>query len=198
MRRVTACSLAVTGMLALAPAAGARVLLVGSYHGIRGQYRSIQAAVIVAKPGDWVLVGPGDYKTSTFSAPSGSADHPAGVLITKAHLRLRGMNRNTVIVDGTKSGPACSRAEGDQNFGPSSSNGPLGSNGILIWKANGVWVQNLTACNFLGGAGTAGNEVWWNGGDGSGQVGGWGFLGSFLNATNTFYKDETSAAQYGI
>ena len=120
------------------------------------------------------------------------------MLITKAHLRLRGMNRNSVIVDGTKSGPACSRAQADQNFGPSSSNGPLGSNGVMVWKANGVWVQNMTACNFLGGAGAAGNEFWWNGGDESGQIGGYGFLGSYLNATSTYYQDETSAAQYGI
>ncbi len=179
-------------------AASAKVLRVGTYHGIRGQYRSIQAAVNAAKPGDWVLVAPGDYKTSSFKTPSGASDHPAGVLITKAHLRLRGMNRNTVIVDGTKSGPPCSRAEADQNFGPTGSDGPLGSNGIMVWKANDVWVQNMTACNFLGGTGAAGNEFWWNGGDGSGQIGGWGFLGSYLNATSTFYKDETSAAQYGI
>ena len=39
------------------------MLRVGTYHGIRGQYRSIQAAVNAARPGDWILVGPGDYKT---------------------------------------------------------------------------------------------------------------------------------------
>jgi hypothetical protein len=198
MRRLTPCSLAVIGLLVLAPATGAKVLLVGSYHGIRGHFKTIQAGVNAAKPGDWVLVGPGDYKTGAFSAPKGDSDHPAGVLITKAHLRLRGMNRNSVIVDGTKSGPTCSPAQADQNFGPSSSNGPLGSNGVMVWKANSVWVQNLTACNFLGGAGTAGNEVWWNGGDESGHVGGYNFLGSYLNTTSTYYKDETSAAQYGI
>ncbi len=198
MRRVTVCSLVVAGLLASAPGAGARVLRVGTYHGIRGGYRTIQAAVNAAKPGDWVLVGPGDYKTRSFSAPKGVSDHQAGVLITKAHLRLRGMNRNTVIVDGTKSGPACSRAQADQNLGPSSPHGPLGANGVMVWKANDVWVQNMTACNFLGGAGAAGNEFWWNGGDGSAQIGGRGYLGSYLNATSTYYQDETSAAQYGI
>ena len=35
----------------------------GTYKGIAGQYKSIQAAVNAAKPGDWILVGPGDYKT---------------------------------------------------------------------------------------------------------------------------------------
>ena len=55
--------------VAAAPAAGARVLRVGTYHGIRGQYTSIQAAVDAAKPGDWILIAPGDYKTSSSSAP---------------------------------------------------------------------------------------------------------------------------------
>ncbi|HUE28167.1 MAG TPA: hypothetical protein VMP89_15440, partial [Solirubrobacteraceae bacterium] len=34
--------------------------------------------------------------------------------------------------------------------------------------------------------------------DASGEIGGWGFSGSYLNATSTFYKDEATAAQYGI
>ena len=108
------------------------------------------------------------------------------------------MNRNTVVVDGTRRGAKCSGAEGDQNFGPASSNGPMGLNGIMVYKANDVWVQNLTACNFLAGSGSAGNEIWWNGGDGEGQIQGYGFNGSYLNATTTFFKDESTAAQYGI
>ncbi|MBV9312072.1 MAG: hypothetical protein JOZ73_14680, partial [Solirubrobacterales bacterium] len=34
-------------------ASAARVLRVGSRHGIRGQFKSIQAAIDAAKPGDW-------------------------------------------------------------------------------------------------------------------------------------------------
>jgi hypothetical protein len=199
MRRLGALALAVSAVLMAASGAGAKVLLVGSYHGIRGQYRSIQAAVDHASAGDWILVGPGDYKTTSSRAPSGASDHPAAVLITTANLRIRGMNRNTVIVDGTKPGSSpCSSAQSAQNFGPAGSGGPLGLNGIMIWKADNVWVQNLTACNFLGGTGTAGNEIWWNGGDGGGQIGGWGYDGSYLNATSSFYADEKTAAQYGI
>jgi hypothetical protein len=199
MRRGIAVSL--VGLMAalLAPAAGAKVLLVGAYHGIKGQFSSIQAAVDAAKPGDWILIGPGDYKTTSSRRPAGRPDLPAAILITTKRLRIRGMNRNRVLVDGTKPGtPPCSRAAGDQNYGPSSSNGPLGLNGIMVWKADDVWVQNLTACNFLSGSGTAGNEIWWNGGDGSGTVGGWGFYGSYLTATSTFFKDESTAAAYGI
>ncbi len=68
----------------------------------------------------------------------------------------------------------------------------------MVWKANDVWVQNLTVCNFLHGSGDTGNEVWWNGGDGSGKIGGKGYLGSYLNATSTFFNNESTAAQYGI
>jgi hypothetical protein len=55
--------------LAVVPAAGARVLRVGTYHGIAGQYTSIQTAVNAARPGDWILIAPGDYKTTSSSAP---------------------------------------------------------------------------------------------------------------------------------
>ena len=70
----------------------------------------------------------------------------------------------------------------------------------MVWKANDVWVQNLTACNFLHGKGDTGNEIWWNGGDGTvkGGIGGHGYLGSYLTATSTFFKTEETAAQYGI
>ena len=176
-----------------------KVLLVGTYHGIRGQYTSIQAAVDAAKPGDWILVGPGDYKTSSSEAPAGAPEFPAGVLITKPGLWLRGMNRNTVVVDGTKPGsPECSNKPADQNFGPIVNGGAEGLNGVMVWKANNVWVQNLTVCNFLAGKGDSGNEVWWNGGANSGVVGGWGYGGDYLNTTSTFYGGESTAAQYGI
>jgi hypothetical protein len=195
MRRVVGAA-AVIGIAALCSTpASARVLRVGTFKGIRGQFSSIQAAVDAARPGDWILVGPGDYKEHSGRAPGGAADTPAGVLMTTPRVYLRGMNRNKVIVDGTKPGsPVCSRKASDQEFGP----GGRGLNGVMVWKANNVWVQNLTACNYLHGSGDTGNEVWWNGGDGSGTIGGKGYLGSYLNATSTFYNGETTAAQYGI
>ncbi len=193
-----------TGLaLAVLPSvAGARVLRVGTYKGIRGQYKSIQAAVNAAKVGDWILIGPGDYKEHSGRAPAGHADTTAGVLITKADLYLRGMNRNKVVVDGTKPGSArCSRKQSAQEFGPaglSAGAGPRGLNGLLVWKATGVWIQNLTVCNYLHGSGDTGNEIWWNGGDGSGKIGGYGYQGAYLSATSTFFNGETTAAQYGI
>ncbi len=199
MRRVLAVTLAVSSVLIVTASAGARVLLVGKYHGIPGQYRTVQAAVKASEPGDWILVGPGDYKTNSSSEPAGRKNTPAGVLLTKPRVYLRGMNRNTVIIDGTKSGPPCSRAAHDQNLGPRSKGGHhLGLNGIMVWKAANVWVQNLTVCNFLSGNGDAGNEIWWNGGDDSGKIGGHRYDGSYLSATNTFYRSNGTAAQYGI
>src|ERR1700733_11060053 len=217
MRRCLLAFLTLGVVCAFAPLAGAKVLRVGSYHGVPGQYKSIQAAVNAAKPGDWILIGPGDYKTnpSSISTPKGYPDFPAGVLITKANLHLRGMNRNTVIVDGTKPGSArCSRAGKAQNFGLSGAGGarygiarqstaPSGVNGLMVWKAKNVSIENLTACNFLGGSRDAGNEIWWNGGDNSSKVGGHGYYGAYLNATSTYLKGkskagEFSAAQYGI
>jgi hypothetical protein len=199
MRRSPVVAAVVVAVVLLAPTASARVLRVGTYHGIRGQYRTIQAAVNAANAGDWILVGPGDYKTTSSRAPAGASDVPAGVLITKPRIHLRGMNRNTVVVDGTKPGSSkCSNAKSAQNFGPASSDGPRGLNGIMVYEADNVWVQNLTVCNFLGGSGDAGNGIWWNGAHGTGGIHGWGFLGSYLTATSTYYQDESTAATYGI
>jgi hypothetical protein len=206
MRRSLVLGLLVATVVCLPSVAAARVLRVGTYHGVKGQYRTIQSAVAAARPGDWILIAPGDYKTHSSSAPTTghpASTFPAAVLITKPRLHLRGMNRNRVIVDGTKSGPRCNHIKADQNFGPKSSGGPGGLNGIMVWKADDVWVQNLTACNFLGGSDAAGNEIWWNGGAGSGgattvSIGGWGYLGSYITATSTYFQDEHTAAQYGI
>src|SRR2546421_9553338 len=62
---VAAALLVATALGAGAPPAaartGPRVLRVGTYHGITGQYSTIQSAVNAAHPGDWILIGPGDY-----------------------------------------------------------------------------------------------------------------------------------------
>jgi hypothetical protein len=180
-----------------------QVLRVGTYHGIKGQYRSLQSAVNAAHPGDWILVGPGDHKTKSTRAPKGAKDTPAGVLVTTPDVYIRGMNRSKTIIDGTVSGPPCSTHTRDQDFGPKSSNGgPLGRNGIMVWKSSRDWVQNLTVCNFLGpgnSSGDTGNEIWWNDGADSGKLGpGRGYLGSYMTTTSTYYHGEGSAAQYGI
>ena len=127
------------------------------------------------------------------------------MLITKARLHIRGMNRNTVIVDGTKPGSAvCSRKGSAQNFGlPVRGGKPSGANGLMVYKARDVSIENLTACNFLGGSQDAGNEIWWNGGADSGKVGGYGYYGAYLSTTSSYLKSQSaagefSAAQYGV
>src|SRR5690348_6447014 len=70
MRRCLVVSCVVLVGLCLPELTAARVLRVGTYHGSKGQYRTIQAAVKAAKPGDWILIGPGDYKSHSSSAPT--------------------------------------------------------------------------------------------------------------------------------
>jgi len=180
------------------------VLLVGTFKGHAGGYATIQAAVNAARSGDWILVAPGDYHETadkTTSASDASDGYFGGVLITQSNIHVRGMSRAKVIVDGTRrsSSTPCSSNPADQNFGPVGSDGKaFGRNGILVWKANNVSIENLTACNFLGGTGDAGNEIWWNGGASSGKIGLTGYSGRYLTATSTYFGGESTAAQYGI
>jgi hypothetical protein len=183
---------------------GPAVLLVGTFHGMAGQYSTIQAAVDAAHPGDWILVAPGDYHEDDdahvkSAAQLGTGDH-GGVVVDTSDLHIRGMDRDTVIVDGTKPGSPepCSSSPQFQNFGPVVHGKAQGRNGIVVWKADDVSIQNVTACNFLGGAGDSGNQIWWNGGDGSGKIGLAGYHGSYLTGTSTFFSGESTAAQYAI
>ena len=181
-RRLALCSiLAVAGVACGVSVAQAKVLRVGSWNGVGGQFKTIQAAVNAASPGDWVLVGPGDYKEHGYPGQV----EPAGVLITTPNLHLRGMDRNAVVVDGTNPGaPRCSSSPTDQ--------GPLDRNGVEVYKANDTWIENLTVCNFLDGS-SGGEQVWWNGGDGSGHIGLSGFWGNFLTATSSYSSSVPGA-----
>ena len=162
------------------------VLQVGTYRHKSGHYTSIQAAVDAAQPGDWILIAPGTYHET------GSVTD--GVRITTAGIHLRGLDRNSVVIDGTIAGSAtCSSDPAAQNSGP----GGAGRNGIQVFQVDGVTIENLSVCNFLGGSAGAGNEIWWNGGDGSGVIGLGSYHGAWLTASTTFYSDANSAS-YGI
>ena len=179
-----------------------KVLTVGTYKGIKGQFTTIQAAVSAAKPGDWVLVAPGDYKEADdLSATPTHVDRGGfgGVLVTTSGIHIRGLSRSGVIVDGTKPGaPACSSNASDQQYGSVQDGKAIGRNGIVVYKANHVSVDNLTVCNFLSGSADSGNQVWWNGGADSDKIGLHGYTGSYLSATSSFYGGESTAATYGI
>ena len=200
----------VVAMATVGPAIGGRALLVGTFDGIPGQFQTIQDAVNAAQPGDWILIAPGDYheQADRLSPPSATAvslGWYGGVEIHTNDIHLRGMNRNSVVVDGTKPGaPQCSSNEADQDLGVTLGGVPQGRNGIQV-TANGVTVDNLTACNFQlsedsGGiqAGNGGNEIWWNGGSNTGTIGLRGYGGSYLTATDTFFgTDVTGGSAFG-
>ncbi len=182
---------------ASASAAGPRVLRVGSWHGSTGQFRSIQDAVDAAHPGDWILVGPGDYHET---AEGGLA----GVYIETPNLHLRGMDRNAVLVDGTlpsTTGP-CDSGPASQDFGPvdPGTGETQGRNGVWVDQVSGVSVENLTACNFVSSpGGENGNEIWFDGGDGSGQQLMGAYTGRYLSATSTYYVEgDGRMGYYGL
>lgn len=133
----------------------------------------------------WILVWPGVYHEK------GSAE--AGVLVTTPNVHIRGMDRNLVIIDGTNGSPGapCPPDANLQDL--------AGRNGIEVFKADGGSVENLTVCNYLEGPSGGGNEIWWNGGDGSGAIGLGTYDGNYLTATSTFYGGtDQPLAQYGI
>ncbi|PZS13918.1 MAG: hypothetical protein DLM57_15600 [Pseudonocardiales bacterium] len=151
------------------------------------KFATIQSAVNAAHPGDWVLVWPGIYHEK--------ADGSAGVRISTPNIHLRGLDRNLVVVDGSKGGTAtpCPAAAGAQDTTP--------RDGILVANAGGVSIDNLTVCNYLSDAHLKhGNEVWWNGGDGTGHIGMTGYAGSYLSTTSTYVGTPgvTGAGQYGV
>jgi hypothetical protein len=128
-------------------------------------FTTIQEAVNASVRGDWVLIEPGTYDEEV----KVTGEHPG--------IKIRGMDRNSVIVDG-------------QHISK-----PEGRNGIEILKTNGVSVENLTVRNFdrPSANGPGGNEVWWNGGDGSGVIGEHRWRGNYLTA----YDDELNGG-YGL
>src|SRR3981081_2730270 len=127
-------------LLAVAPSALASVLRVGTFNGKVGGYHTIQQAVAAAHPGDWVLIAPGDYKEAGVTNPVGGRGTGGAVLIEKAGVHIRGMDRNGVVLDGTKPGaPKCSASAADQELGPLDKEGRhVGRNGIEVFMTAGV------------------------------------------------------------
>lgn len=155
-------------------------------------FGTVQAAVDAARPGDWVLIWPGVYHEKSAASPS------SGVWIGTPDIHIRGLDRNKVIIDGsngTASHP-CPSEEALQD-----TNGGAGRDGIVVAKASGVTIDNLTVCDYLSGTTGHGNEIWWNGGDGSGVIGMGSFHGSYLTATSDYGPADINngnLAQYGI
>ena len=152
-------------------------------------YRTVQGAVDAARSGDWILIYPGVYHEKSRQWPT------AGVWIKKPDLHIRGLDRNRVIIDGSNGTAAhpCPPAGAQQDFTP--------RDGIVVSKASGVTIQNLTVCDYLAGSGDHGNEIWWNGGDGTGTISPGSYSGSYLTATSQYAPAKVNSpqlAQYGI
>jgi hypothetical protein len=186
------------------PAPRHRVLRVGTYNGLKGACRTIQEAVNAAAPGNWILIGPGDYKQSaTQQIPGAVGDDRAGadILIKTPELHIRGMDRNGVMLDGTKPGtPECSSDESAQYLGtPESGGGYSGNNGIVVYKAEGVYLQNFSACNFLSGDQGGGDEIWFDGAQATGRQEMRAWWGTYLSATSTYWGGvDKPSATYGV
>ena len=179
------------------------VLLVGTFNGKKGQCKTIQEAVKAAAPGNWILVGPGDYKQSSSEEMSGAVgDDRAGadIVITTPDLHIRGMNRNAVMIDGTKPGyPECSPEGAAQYLGTPEGSGYSGNNGIVVYKAEGVWLQNFSACNFVSGNKGGGDEIWFDGEQSSGKQALRSWWGEWVSATSTYWGGTNKpSATYGV
>ena len=152
-------------------------------------YLTVQSAADAASSGDWILIWPGIYHEN-------NAEYHTGVLIAVPHLHVRGLSRSGVVIDGSSGSgrTPCPSSAARQNFAP--------RNGIEVFRSDDVSIENLTVCNYLSGAyGSAGNQIWWNGGDASGMMEMRGFTGAFLTATSTYRPPDSAGkhdAQYGI
>ena len=123
------------------------------------------------------------------------------MLITKAGLWLRGVEpQRRVARRHPGQGPAARTPTADQDLGPKDSEGnPTGRNGIVVYKVSGVSIENLSACNFLGGENTPGDQIWFDGGGSSGKQTTESFRGDYLTATSTYYAGSSApSAAYGI
>lgn len=174
-------------------------------------FDTVQAAVDAARPGDWVLIWPGVYHEN-------DPAHKAGVWVTTPRLHIRGLNRNSVIIDGSRgqaSNP-CPSNPALQDFTP--------RDGVVVWGASGVTIENLTVCNYLAGPeATHGSQIWWTGADDSeasaqsgrgvdyadssassgtnSQPGIGAFAGSYLTATSMYHPADVRSqhlAEFGV
>jgi hypothetical protein len=136
-----------------------------------------------------VLIWPGVYHED-------NAKLHAGVWVTTPDVHIRGLSRTGVIIDGSHgtAGAPCPADPAVQDY--------AARDGIVVSKAGGVSIENLTVCNYLAGpGGKDGNQVWWDGGDGSGLIGLAGYAAAYLTATSMYHPanvNDQHLAQYGI
>lgn len=121
-------------------------------------YRSLAVGTSHAQNGDWVLVWPGYYREAVSITPRASLT---------SGLHVRGMNRNGVVLDGSKA------------------NG----SGIHVQGVNNTWVENMSAQHYKTGSA---NGFYWTAVDGW-----WGrYLTAYDNGDYGVYAyDSTSSGR---
>ena len=132
-------ALACVGALSLnspAHAAGKVILVCPAHHCPPSKgaatYSSIAVAVSHASNGDWILVWPGVYHEAVTINPTASLT---------SGLHIRGMNRNSVVLEGKN----------------------LDGSGIHVSGVNNTWVENMTGQHYHLGSS---NAFYWTGVDG--------------------------------
>ena len=131
-------------------------------------YKSIAVGVSHAQNGDWVLVWPGYYREAVTVAPTAALT---------SGLHIRGMQRNGVVLDGTKTS----------------------GSGIHVQDVDNTWVENMTGQHYKSGSA---NAFYWTGVDGY-----WGnYLTAYdngdygvyaYNSTSSGKTPSTFAFDYG-
>ena len=117
-------------------------------------YRSLQVAVDHASNGDWILVWPGQYDEAVNVAQ--------GHGLTDG-LHIRGMDRNGVVLDGSK----------------------VSGSGIHVYGVNNTWLENMTGQHYHVGSS---NAFYWTGVDGY-----WGrYLSGFDNGDYGIYAYDST------
>jgi len=127
----------------------------------------------------------------------------AGVRVTTPGIVIEGVDRNTVIVDGTKPGAPspCDPQPRFQDFGPVSTHAnERGRNGIVIDHVSGVTVANLTVCNFVGTGNwdEYGNQLWFNEGAGTGRTRRGAYHVADVTATSTYIAASAGPHQVAM
>jgi hypothetical protein len=121
-------------------------------------YRSIAVGVSHAQNGDWVLVWPGYYREAVTVTPRATLT---------SGLHIRGMQRNGVVLDGSKAS----------------------GSGIHVQGVDNTWVENMSAQHYKNGSA---NGFYWTGVDGY-----WGnYLTAYDNGDYGVYAyDSTSSGR---
>src|SRR5262249_37819299 len=142
-------------------------------------FSTVQGAVNAANPGDWVLIWPGVYHEKSTKWPT------AGGWIQKPGLRVRGLDRDGGILDGSTRTAAPARRSAPR---PPlwATRGAAALAASVAGRAGGAPVQTLPVCDYLAGTDGQGNEIWGTGGDGSGKIGMGSSRGSSLTPPSMY------------